>query len=303
VDASGRARQWWLAWVDRRGVVTRIVEIHRGQPRLSPDGTRAAMGGRRIVVYDFATGISQQLTSEDDGFAHFPVWSLDGERVFYAARFTDRGRPDEIYSIAGDFSGAAGLVFESEVYAVPYALSPSGELVFGTTSKGDGNLWVLPADGGEPRLVVGGEANEQGADISPDGRWLAYSSNRSGTEEVYVEPFPDGGPRVQASADGGSEPRWSPVGNELFYRDGPRMIAVPITLQPSFAITGQRQELFDNDAFERAPWHVNYDVDHDGQRFLMVETAPRDEEQAGADRRINLMVNVSTELERLAPTR
>jgi serine/threonine-protein kinase len=261
------------------------------------------MGNQRIVVYDLRTGITQELTSEGDGWAHFPVWGPDGERIVYGARGVYGDLRDDIFSIAADFSGASQpfLEYDSDG-AVPLAYAPSGELVFSLNSGGRNDIWMLSAGGGEPRLVLGGEADEQGAAVSPDGRWIAYSSDRSGQDEIYVEPFPSGGPRVQVSSGGGSEPRWSPRGSELFYRNVPKMIAVPITLEPRFAITGEAEVLFERDEFDNSPWHVYYDIDHDGQRFLMVEQVPRDEQQPASDRRIHLMVNVFTELERLVPT-
>ena len=134
--------------------------------------------------------------------------------------------------------------------------------------------------------------------VSPDGRWLAYVSDRSGIDEVYVEFYPKGGPRTQISSGGGSTPHWARLGDELFYLNDGQLISVPVRTQPDFAITGDRQILFKHDA---CLWGV-YDVDCDGQRFLMVQPSSDAFAEPRERQRVNLVFNFFDELERLVPT-
>ena len=124
--------------------------------------------------------------------------------------------------------------------------------------------------------------------FSPDGRWVAYQSNESGTFEIYVQPFPGPGGKSPVSADGGLRPKWSRNGRELFFRAGDRMMAAPIEPGPAFA-SGTARVLFEG---QYAPW---YDVTPDG-RFLMV----RDEQPADPTH-LRFVLNWTEELKRLAP--
>jgi hypothetical protein len=112
-----------------------------------------------------------------------------------------------------------------------------------------------------------------------------------------VEPFPEGGPRTQASSGGGSSPRWARDGDELFYFDDSHFIAVPVRTRPDFAVTGTPRRLFEHEAY-----HADlYDVDCDGQRFLMVQPGSDALAEPRERQRINLVFNFFDELERLVP--
>ena len=130
--------------------------------------------------------------------------------------------------------------------------------------------------------------------ISPDGRWLAYVSNESGEEQVFVTSFPTPGPKLQISTDGGSEPAWFRDGKELYYRNGEQMLAVPISGGDELD-AGSPQILFEEPFMvsSTTPF-TNYDVTSDG-RFLMLEGAEVTE-------RIQIVLNWFTEVERLVPT-
>ena len=162
------------------------------------------------------------------------------------------------------------------------------------------NILVLPFDDdgtpGTPVPFLATEFNERAAMLSPDGNWLAYVSDWSGQDEVYVRPFPGpGGRRVQVSDQGGREPLWGPDGREVFYRDGDRVIAVAVETEPSFEI--QAREVL----FEGAYWgevdRTSYDIHPDGQRFLMVEELDSRESR----QQINIVLNWFEELKRLVP--
>ncbi len=115
------------------------------------------------------------------------------------------------------------------------------------------------------------EFQESSISLSPDGRWLAFVSNNTGRDEVYVRPFPDAGSGlVQVSTDGGVEPVWAHSGRELFYRNGANeLVAVQVTGDPTF-VAGQQEVLFPMDGYLPARGHAMYDVSHDDRRFVML---------------------------------
>jgi hypothetical protein len=146
----------------------------------------------------------------------------------------------------------------------------------------------------KPRAVVNTPAFEGGADFSPDGRWLAYASDESGQMQVYLRPFPGPDRKSPVSTQGGSSPRWSKDGKELFYRSGNRMMAVEVATDHELTLS-RPQVLFEQRyAFGRTVTGANYDVAADSQRFVMVK------EEAGAGR-FNLVLNWTEELKRLVP--
>jgi Tol biopolymer transport system component len=155
----------------------------------------------------------------------------------------------------------------------PYTWSPNGQdLVFVEQAAGAGttlNIRRLPmvADS-RPEALVEGPFESSNPAISPDGQWLAYRSNESGQNEVYVERFPELGNRVQISTDGGQAPLWSSDGRELFYRDGDAMMTVAIDTGPPLS-AGLPERLFEGPYLNDLS--RNYDVTRDGTRFLMIK--------------------------------
>jgi hypothetical protein len=135
--------------------------------------------------------------------------------------------------------------------------------------------------------------------FSPDGKWLAYSSDESGRREVYLQPYPGPGSKWQISSEGGQEPVWNPNGRELFYRSGSKIMAVEITTQPGFA-AGRPKALFEGPYLPTAGSFPYYDVSPDGQRFLMLKPV---ESQASAPTQINVVLNWFEELKRKVPVR
>ncbi len=133
--------------------------------------------------------------------------------------------------------------------------------------------------------------------LSPDDRWLAYVSNESGREEIYMRPFPGPGGKVQISTEGGAEPQWSRDGKELFYRKGEKMMAVAISAEPELA-AGKPTLLFEGrylSGLSAGNPATNYDVAPDG-RFVMIRV-----EERTAPTQLNLVLNWFEELKRLVP--
>ena len=187
----------------------------------------------------------------------------------------------------------------------PASLSPNGQvLAFVQYPKGAPMaIWMLPLTGDPQPFIESTFHSVTHPTFSPDGRWLAYRSGRSGRSEINVTPYPGPGPRVQISSDGGSDPVWAPNGRELFFL-GPRngegilsMWAVDITTEPSFSV-GNPRELFSGNYRSTGPIG-SYDVGLDGQSFLMVKRGPRVKEPVTY---LHLTLNWFEELKRLVPT-
>ena len=134
--------------------------------------------------------------------------------------------------------------------------------------------------------------------FSPDGHWLAYQSDESGQQEIYVRPFPGPGGKVPISTEGGVEPVWARNGRELFYRNGDKMMVAAFETKPTFAPAKPRLVFEGHYETGLFSFHPNYDVSPDGQRFLMIKAS----EQESAATQINVVVNWSEELKRLVPT-
>jgi hypothetical protein len=132
------------------------------------------------------------------------------------------------------------------------------------------DLWILPLEGKvDPRPYLRGPSDEHSPAVSPDGRWLAYVSNESGQDEVYLRAFPTPGMPVQVTSEGGWGPRWAPNGRELFYRSAQGMVAATVTASTSLKVGG-RTVLFDDRPYLSHAYGPAYDVHPDGQRFLMI---------------------------------
>ncbi len=194
----------------------------------------------------------------------------------------------------------------SEFRQNPGSWSPDGQFLafYQQPSTGSSptarDIWILPLEGErKPQPILQTQFNELAPVFSPDGRWLAYVSDESGRNEIYVRPFPnvDDG-KWQISTDGGLELRWAANGREIFYRNesGDQMMVVDITTEPTFR-AGTPRLLFEGSYQGGAIGSAFYDVTPDGQRFVMVQA-----QQLGTGAHINVVINWFEELKRLVPT-
>jgi serine/threonine-protein kinase len=291
-----------LLWVDRKGATTPLPAPARSyaSPRLSPDGQRLAVAiegtDPGVWIYEVARGTLSQLGAS--ALIPAPIWTADGRRV------TRRSPKFQIDWLAADGSGSAeGLTSNEGVgFQIPTSWSPDGKMlaftVQGQTTGWD--IWLLSLTGERkegPFLQT--PANEGNAIFSPDGRWLAYVSDESGRDEVYVRPVEGSGGKWQISTQGGGEPVWARSGKELFYRDGDKMMAVAVESKPQFT-AGKPKLLFEGhyETSNYTNYLRNYDVSLDGQRFLMVKAG----EQVTSAAQINIVLNWFEELKRRVPT-
>ena len=268
-------------WVDRRGeeVSLGLAAGAYYDPRLSPDGSRlalrqgAAVDNPDVWVYDLDEGGGSIRFTFDLGIDYSPVFSPNGEQIVFAST---RDGPPNLYRKAADGSGAVERLTTSPNTQIPYSFHPDGQrLVFG--ESGPSGVWdvsvlSLPENTSQPILQT--DAYEAQAMLSPDGQWLAYTSDETGQREVYVRPFPDvNGGQWPISAGGGTEPLWAPNGTEVFYRNGSTVLSVAIETEGAPTL-GNPEELFPAPNFVRQhQLFATYDVAPDSERFLMLKEA------------------------------
>lgn len=241
---------------------------------------------RELVVADVETGATARLGF--DGVTGL-AWSPDGERLAISKAL------EGPYLIDADGAGP------------PRRLEPEEGRVHDWSSAGvlvlqkDFDLWTLDLEhGGEARLFVDGPSREMHAAFSPDARFLAYGSDVSGREEVYVRPYPGPEPVTPVSRDGGARPVWSRDGRRLFYRSGTdnrtKMMAVDVSTAEGTFRPGAVRELFDQPYLGTAPMR-SYDVAPDG-RFLMAEDWKPPPQPVT---RLHVALNWLEQVERLVP--
>jgi dipeptidyl aminopeptidase/acylaminoacyl peptidase len=266
VSAGGNPTERVLELVDRTGrgtPLSRRVGLFQ-DPRFSPDGRRIAVSlNDEIWVLDPAREALVRLSR--DSVATRPAWSPDGRDLL----FVHQGEAVTLRRLRADGTTPAARLLEWSSAGLWEGLYTTNgrSLIVRTVGQGARDIWLAPLEGGEPTVLVSTPASEVAPALSPDGRWLAYSSDESGQYEVYVRAF-SGGERYLVS-DGGTEPVWSADGKELFYRRGPSLIAASVRAGPAFTVLG-RTELFSNPEYEVDPTHANYDVAPDGRHFVMV---------------------------------
>jgi len=268
--------------VDRMGGVVEVDDnpASWGQPRFSADGKRILL--RRVLTpncelwtQDLERGTTTRVTFEHD--THDPLWNASGDEILYAG---DEGARRSVFRAPADGSGPPVLMIDADVSVQPASWTADGRrLALGASNQqGGDDVWVLDLDAGpEPVPFLNSRFGERHPNFSPDGRWMAYTSNESGHWEVFVRPYPGPGGRTQISTDGGSEPLWSPDGSELFYRADGKLMVVGFSDPDGRIRVTSPSALFD-DPFERStganPDQRQYDISPDGTRFAMVRADP-----------------------------
>ncbi len=293
-----------LLWLDRGGRrLERVGEpaeyTYGGSPAISPDGRRAAMaivnpdrGSSEVWVVDLATGRRTRLTVDEDDHPGC-AWMRDGSRVAVNAGLPTNRRVG--YVVVRPVEGTAtDTIFRGPDWLWPVSASPGDRfvLVDDDMGRGGSDILALPVPGGGRALpVANGPGREVGGRFSPDGRLVAYTSNESGRNEVYVVAFPEPGGKWQVSQDGGGEPRWSRDGRELFFVDRQnRFVSVEVIRSPAGFETGAVRPLFQ---YHVAGAEKRYDVSPDGKRFLV--TAPAEDE---APSPVSVLTNWTAKLRR-----
>ena len=305
-----------LLWADRTGRAEPIVEIDRivDMPRLSYDARRIAFRAPApncdVWIHDLERGVTARLTREGDN--HGIAWLPGDSRVAFA-RFDAAARSAAgtapkadpvsfaLWSVMASAVDGAGSVEALSTPSISRAfvssVSPDGRHVLvGAYGEAGSDVMLLTVADKSVRPLLDSRFEEFAAVFSPDGRYLAYVSDESGKEEVYVRSFPALDVREQISTGGGTEPVWSRDGRELFFRRHREMLAVDVATAPAFT-AGRPRVLFETDLSSRPSSNLaSYDVSADGKRFLMV----RERSSAGgAD--MNVVLNWFEELGTLSP--
>ena len=220
-----------------------------------------------VWIYDIESGALRRLTfGGSDGF---PVWAPDGRQLVFQSF---RDGVATVYWKPSDGSGPAERLAVAETFHMPHSFTPDGDnlaLVQVHPETATDLSWLDMTER-EEHEYLRTDTNENSPMFSPDGRFLAYRSSESGRVEIYVQPFPTTGAQWQVSTDGGSEVVWARDGRELFYRNGTKFMAVDVSLDPVFS-AGKPRILFEAEYERTVPDRANYDVDHDGERFLVVK--------------------------------
>jgi len=308
-----------LVWVDRQGKEESLgaePDAHTSIG-ISPDGTQVASSistgtNKGIWIWDIARKTQTKLTF-DAGDDSFPVWTHDGKRIVFFSMRRGGVLGNLVWKSVDGFGEAEPLDSQPAPGIIPASLSHDGKtLMFYefSLSTGGSDIGMMSLEGTRERKALLHEKHmESEPQISPDGRWMAYQSNESGKEEIYVRPFPDVNKgKWQVSNGGGVSPLWSRDGRELFYRNGDVTMSVKVEADPTFK-RGNPEILFrgtyisvTSGSVTRTPW----DIHPDGKRFLMIKPPA----SAGAastatvtQPKITIVVNWFEELKRRVPVK
>ena len=263
---------------EKRGVVGQSHDYNR--VRLSPDGTRIATvrgfeGTGSDIWLTAISGDGETRFTFDPAPDDYPVWSPDGRRIAFSS---DRRGSFDLYQHASSGAGEDDLLFKSDHTKFVTDWSHDGRflLYYDIDPKTKRDLWVLPLAGaaGERKPVpfLRTEANEAAGTFSPDGHWVAYHSDESGRNEIYVRPFPPpigGGGKWMISQGGGTLPAWRDDGKELFFQSPDSRIMTAAVTVTGDATGAALQPGPPKPLFRMAIGSRGWDVTADGQKFLL----------------------------------
>ncbi len=287
-----------LVWLDATGKETPASAHKRGynNARLSPDGTRIAAqivsgGNVDLWILELDRDSFSRLTF-DEAVDQNPFWSPDGKSIVFSS---NRDNSDfNLYRQPADGTGETQRLTTSVNPQGAYGFSPDGSILLyrERTPKGANDILYLRVNEPEakPEVFLATPFDESAATLSPDGRWVAYHSNESGSYEIYVRPFQRPGGRTKVSAGASGFPRWSPDGKELYYRSQQALMAVAMTLQDEGVRVGTPRTLFE---IKGNTYNGPFSVSPDGARFLFSRSASED---AGQTQQPAVIVNWLEEL-------
>jgi Tol biopolymer transport system component len=272
---TGAAPVYALVWVTRDGEARPITDLRRGYEdlHLSPDGRAAVVTVEEegpdtpahVWLADTIRGTLTRLTF--DGFSRDPVWAPDGKSFVFGSKRGDNAFGLYRQRVDG---GAAELVWQSPtpIWPDPQSWTPDGRTLIFSTKSNDthDDIWTLSLADRRATPWLQTPAIEWAGRLSPDGAWMAYCSNESGRDEVYVQPFPGPGMKRLVSEGGGLNPIWSRDGSELFYRRGADIVVTRIDTSGGFQ-AGPSKALFTGRYRQTGR---DFDVSPDGSRFLMM---------------------------------
>jgi eukaryotic-like serine/threonine-protein kinase len=276
---TGNVSDWQFAWRSRSGEQLGVFGQPQSlmwDPSLSPDGKRvlvaALEGDRNIWVHETARPVKGNLTFDKEP-DYAPIWTPDGTEFTYTS-LRPGGRQIMVKSAAG--GEARALLSGAAAHLASDWSSDQTLLLFSRADPDRGrDLWYLrqneEKDSYEALPFLQSQFNEEAAKFSPDGRFVVYVSDESRRYEVYVRSFPDGEGKSQVSSRGGSQPRWSKDGTEIFYVEDDSLMTVSVNTRPAFSVSAP-SKLFTSAGFRASLTYApQYDVDAAGQRFVTIE--------------------------------
>jgi serine/threonine-protein kinase len=305
------AQNWPVSWLDNSGkieplIATPALYFH---PRFSPDGQRLAVvqgagNDARVVVYDWQRETMSRLASSIQQPV-YPTWTPDGKHLAFGFRSADGFG---LGWTRADGAGEVHHLLSSNGVMNPFSFFPDGKRLayYESDPVGSYDLWTVALDisdpdhpkAGKPEPFLRTPANERHPAVSPDGRWIAYSSDESGTSEVYVRPFPGPGGKWQISNTGGQLPVWSRNGRELFFQNLDHRIMIADYDAKNGSLVVGKPRLWSNSRLHY-PSALNYDLAPDGKRFaILSETEAAEEQGAG---HMAFLLNFFDELRRRIP--
>jgi Tol biopolymer transport system component len=272
-----------LLWYDRSGHELGAIGPDGAyfEPTLSPDDRWLAVPridpenlAQDVMMFDLERGGSLRLASSEVVVPATPLWSADARRIVFSDFFSGNVFQRDARGVEGE-----KVLFQQKSFTPLDDLSPDGRLLFYEALNFrtfHSDVRVRDMQSGEDRPLLEAPFNQQGARLSPDGRWLAYESEESGQFEVFVRSFPGAGERRQVSKGGGRQPRWRRDGKELFYVSPDRKIVSVEIRSGSTIEAGVPQPLFQTRIRPQIESRNHYEVTSDGQRFIVNSHRPEE---------------------------
>ena len=309
--AAANGGQVTVQWLDGADAIQPLLAKPGayGRPHLSPDGQRLVLevfdgAVSDAWIYEWRRDIMTRLTFEAGAGVMNPIWSPDGRYILFLGK-------GGIFWTRSDGAGKPQQLTQSKKLQVPNSFTPDGKRLAWNESSTNGayDLWTLPLEvdggglkGGNPEPFLQTSADERHPQFSPDGRWLAYSSNESGTYQVCIRAFPDKGGKWQVSSDGGVYPVWSKNGRELFFRSPDDRIMVAAYTVKNDSIVAEKPRVWSEKQLEHfgIVGFGSYDLAPDGKRvaaLMPAEEAASQREQS----QVVVLLNFFDELRRKVP--
>ena len=300
-----------VQWLSRNGNMEPLLSKPGTytRPRLSPDGHRLALdipdaSSRDVWIYDWQRDNTTRLTFNAGGVSPNPIWSPDGRYIVFEGR-------GGIFWTRSDGGGKPVPLIESKTRQVPWSFTSDGRHLawLESASTSGWELWTVSVkqddtglSAGKPELFLRNSFDNRYPAFSPDGHWMAYTSNEAGTYQVYVRAFPDRGGRWQVSSAGGSYPLWSPNGRELFFRTGDNQIMVANYTFKADSFVPDKPRLWSDKRLLNFGLigTASYDIAPDGNRIAALMPVETSESQQAQNHVIFLM-NFFDELRRKVP--
>ena len=289
-----------LVLVDHEGEVEPLefqAEIYQS-PRISPNGKQLLItriqDNANLWIYGLERGTSRRFTEEEYN-SFWGIWTPKGNEIVFNSNLYG-GTEMNLFRQRADGGGQEERLTIGNYHQLPKCWSKDNKLLLyseGIHPETGMDVYMLPMEGDSvPIPLFNGRFNETHPMLSPDGRWIAYASNESGRDEIFVSSFPDLDINIPISIEGGVEPLWAPDGNVIYFRDytGDNLMKVSFTTDPEINV-GVPTILFQGKYYGSTPWGRNYDLSPDGKHFLMIKV----ESVESAGSQINVILNWNEE--------